>query len=115
MNTLKTIQQKFQIGQRVITKQIGLPSTGIIVGITHPELWFYQYSGKHSYWKSLYPDYEDKFIYTIMHNKQIPTCTKTEYEQARHNIECTELMYQASVPYSMFIGYPEDDLEEVEV
>jgi hypothetical protein len=107
--TLRTIEQKFTIGQRVMSKKTGYPAVGTIVGITHPLLWHIQ-NGKSQYWTSVYNDWSYKFIYTVMFDKKVPVCTREEFSFGYDSL-CPEFYYQAQVQYSMFIAYPEDDLE----
>lgn len=113
---------RFKIGDRVVTKRLGVPTVGTVAGIVKGSFVAPHISIHAPIWDSQYPEWKNGLVYEIEFDKVQKTISLAEYRQfylgeAHQEINdprAIELMYANQIP-SAYIGvYPEEDLEAFE-
>jgi hypothetical protein len=118
MNTEQEYLCKFNLGQHVITKKTGLPTSGLIIAIEYAITFYnrvserYFINKKHP-WDDIYPEWRNtkKLVYTLMFKEpQYIVSYKEFLEQAPVEWHTREY-YEEKVRKDLYAIYPEDDLE----
>jgi hypothetical protein len=115
---LKFDAPKFQLGDDVMTKQIGLPVVGKVLGV----MFGYYYSwanqavnGQSLFlkWNELYPDWRTKCVYFILFNEPVRYMTYDEFcdNPTVQEEYKTRAHYEIMVKPVESVSHPEDDLE----
>lgn len=99
------------IGDRVVSRQTGLPGVGTVCGVVTGE--FVRASGPKPRWDILYPDWIEKYVYYIKYDEMRYIVSFDEYKDGSpdsipHND--LKVMYKYSHKTNI-ISYPQDDLE----
>lgn len=107
------LSNKFNLGDKVINKQTGLPTSGTIIAITEPTYFIVTYKSRFTPWKELYPDWESKPVYTLLLDQPHKFGTEKDYLRdvglEEHN-NISKLGYRLT-PLTHLMNFPEDDLE----
>lgn len=110
----------FHLGQTVISKKIGLPIVGTIVGMMIGRAYSLLYiestnqdSPIFKNWDKLYPDWQNKIVYSIFSEYPAKILSFEEFKNYFSEVNDIELLiraYSEIKKYSIH-SYPEDDLE----
>lgn len=110
-----------KIGDKVITKQTGLPASGTVVGIMIAPIYSAKMGSDYTRWSELYPDWIDKEVVFVAFEKPQKPMTMQEYvesfsDEFRESVpsEHFEVLYKYNIPDAKFVAYPIDDLEILE-
>jgi hypothetical protein len=99
------------LGQRAISKRTGLPQTGYVVGLVHPNYVQEVLLGPFSRWNELYPDWKENPVYILRLDQPSKPVTREEF--VSQNPDAADGEYE-SIPEFRYSYYPFDDLEELE-
>lgn len=110
------------LGKKVTSKRIGLPMFGRVVGVETGAYWMNKYSVKiEPIWDEPYPLWREGNICTVHLDKPQKALSYEEFVKVSEFLHGdklpdneTKVLYKYSVTETMFITYPEADLEEVE-
>ena len=111
-----------QIGDTVLTKSIGLPSTGKIVGMCTSEMFINYLSVLlhfpiPSVWPERYPQWTEKEVAFVEFPKRQRITSFASYCRALSDevpVEDAKVLYKYGVPEVNLAMYPCDDLEVLE-
>lgn len=111
-----------KIGDRVEFKKTGLPGTGTIVGVNHPDMII-----ENKQWDALYPDWRLHYVYTVKLSRPQKPISLAEYQtsilelpEPIRDMYTTltaselELRYLNEVPFVQYASYPAEDLIQYE-
>ena len=113
---MEAIIPKFQLGDRVTSKQTGLPAVGRVVCIYDPMYFVGCTEDPRRFivaWSEFYPDWMSKPVVCIKLDQPQRQSSFQEYKSGWQG-DPPELFIRAkyeSMPAVPFITYPEDDLE----
>lgn len=117
---MNTAQSIFSLCDKVITKKLGPPSYGVVVGIILAKPYFDDYIlysnnniGAFAKWLTEYPDCmnENKFLILVQFDKPQRMISYTEYCTNTNPILHSKAAYEIAVPSQLISFYPEEDLE----
>lgn len=110
----------FGLGQSVLSKRTGLPSSGIIVAVEHPQFALMNHFGGEApkLWSNLYPDWNKKPVYLVNLSKPQKNLSFKEFSDSakEHGINDMLTIREEynNLPEVTLLLYPEDDLENFE-
>lgn len=108
----------FSIGDRVTSKQTGLPMTGAVVGVMDGEYYRAWRTPDGCDWDRRFPGWTDKLVYFVIYDtpqrpisleefiNQSPQWEKFNFTKSQY-----EALYEVSTPYSYSAVFPAEDLE----
>jgi hypothetical protein len=94
------------LGKRAISKRTGLPQTGYVVGLVHPNYVEEVLLGPFLRWNELYPDWKEYPVYILRFDLPSKPLSREEFVGTDEEYE--------SVPEFRYSYYPFNDLEELE-